>query len=52
LFIRLANMVEEAKVVVKQQQQQQHEEQVGVATALDNLLSSNCVCNVFIFPPW
>lgn len=50
--MRCANSEEDAIEVARQQQQQQQEEHVGVATALDNLLSSNCVCSAFIFPPW
>lgn len=52
LPIRCANTEEDAIEVARQQQQQQHDEHVGVATAFDNLLLSNCVCNAFILPPW
>ncbi|MEI7674961.1 MAG: hypothetical protein WCI60_04460 [bacterium] len=44
-FASLSTLIDsnalEVTIVAKQQQQQQQEEQVGVATALVNLLSSN-----------
>lgn len=49
--MRCANKEEAEIDVAKQQQQQQHDEQVGVATAFDCLLSSNCVSNAFIVYP-